>query len=146
MEQSVSRRQSGTPGHPRRDRLILLTVLLAVCTGLGFAYLNRNVHRVEARPGQVIEQTVTLKMQRPWRSKNFASEFGLPVVCQVMAAGGDDVSVRVLDTGHGLHHMWARLEITVHSHATPGRRTRLLDFSIDGEGDWPRPVLHVDVR
>jgi len=134
-------------GHPVRDRLILALVLAGVGGGVACAYARRNVHRVAVSPGAATSYRVILPMQRALHSRSFVKEMNLPVRCRVLGRNDDDrVQVSVMATGHGIHQMWAELSIHADGSASPGVRTRLLDFTIDGEGDWPRPTLLVQVR
>ena len=72
---------------------------------------------------------------------------GLPVRCRVITPGSSDqVSLTVTGTGHGLHKLWAELEILAYSDAKRGTRERRLEFTINGKGDWPQATVIIDVR
>ncbi|MCH8261341.1 MAG: hypothetical protein IIC46_14175, partial [Planctomycetes bacterium] len=111
-----------------------------------------NVYRVTIRPGEATTITVEVPMQRFGRAKSFAKELGLPVRCEVSrpssAPGNrsDGVRVSVLHTSHGLHKMRATLRVAATVGARRGRRTRIIEFTIDGEGDWPEATVVVKVR
>jgi len=134
-------------GHPVRDRLILALVLAGVGGGFAYAYARRHVHRVTIPPGGSVTYRIDLPMQRALHSKSFVNEMNLPVRCRVLGRNDDDrVHVSVAATGHGIHVMWADLSIHADGNASPGVRTRLLEFTINDVGDWPRPTLLVEVR
>lgn len=129
-----------------RDWCLLLVIVAGVCSVFGFVYSRRNVHRVSVQPGHTTRLKVELAMQKDWRSKSFVKETGLPVRCRVISPGvSDQISVTVTRTGHGLHQLWAELEILAYSDAKRGTRERRLDFTINGEGDWPQPTIVIDV-
>ncbi len=129
-----------------RDRLILWLVVLGVTAGFAYAYAQRNVHNIHLAPGQSMEYRVELAMQKTFASKNFVEEMGLPVICRLKGSNTSDrVSVSITDTGHGIHRMWAKLFIHASDGAEPGRRLRLLDFTIEGRNDWPQVMVYVHV-
>lgn len=129
-----------------RDWCMLLLILATVVSVFGFVYSRRNIHRVMVMPGRTVLLKVELAMQRDWMSKSFAGAIGLPVRCRVLTPGvSDQVSVSVLNTGHGLHMLWVELEILANSDAKRGTRERRLDFTINGQGDWPQPTLIIEV-
>lgn len=129
-----------------RDWCLLLVILAGVFSVFGFVYSRRNVHRVRVQPGHTTRLKVELAMQKDWRSKSFVKETGLPVRCRVISPGvSDQISVTVLSTGHGLHMLWAELEILAYSDAKRGTRERRLDFTINGKGDWPQATVIVEV-
>ena len=130
-----------------RDWCLLLAIV--ACLGLifGFVYSRRNVHRVRVQPGQSVRLKIELAMQKNWKSKSFVSDMGLPVRCRVLTPGNSDqVSLTVTGTGHGLHKLWAELEILAHSEAKPGTRERKLDFTINGQGGWPQATVIIEVH
>lgn len=135
-----------TAPHALRDRLILFVVLAGVVAAFGYAYSRRNVHHIHIAPGGSMEYRVDLAMQKAFHSKSFVEEMGLPVRCRVLGTGADDgMSVSVTATGHGIHRMWATLYVHALDDADPGTRIRLLDFTIDGDGGWPRATVYVHV-
>ena len=133
-------------------RIVVAAVVVLVLGGAGYAYTQRNVYRVSIGPGEATTIMVDVPMQRVGRAKSFAKELGLPVRCTIShpssAPGNksDGVRVSVLQTSHGLHKMWAKLRVSASSGAQPGKRTRHVEFTIDGEGDWPRATIVVKVR
>ena len=130
-----------------RDRLILWLVVLGITTGFVYAYSQRNVHHIHLSPGQSVEYRVNLPLQRAFHSKNYAQEMGLPVNCRIKGSNRrDQISVTARETGHGLNRMWAILSLHAAPNARPGRRLRLLDFSINGVSDWPRVQVYVHVK
>jgi len=129
-------------------KLAVATVILAIVSGAGFGYAQRNVHRVSIRPGEVTSITVEVPMQRFGRNKSFAKEANLPVDCDVSAHARDQQGVRVTvaRTGHGLHMLRATLRVAADPGAQPGRTKRSVSFTIDGEGGWPTATVVIDVK
>ena len=129
-------------------KLAVATVILAIVSGAGFGYSQRNVHRVSIRPGEVTSITVEVPMQRFGRNKSFAKEANLPVDCDVSArrSNGGGVRVSVTKTDHSLHLLRARLRVAADPGAQPGRTKRSVNFTIDGEGGWPTATVVVDVK
>ncbi len=129
-------------------RIVVAAVVVLVLGGVGYAYTQRNVYRVSIGPGEATTITIEVPMQRFGRSKSFAKELGLPVRCTISAPGSrsDGVRLSVLETSHGLHKMWAKLRVVAAVGARPGKRKRHVEFTIDGEGDWPRATVVVTVR
>ncbi len=83
---------------PRRTpvpKIAVATVILAIVSGAGFGYSQRNIHRVSIRPGEVMSITVEVPMQRFGRTKSFAKEANLPVDCNVSARRSNGGGVRV---------------------------------------------------
>lgn len=141
------RKASSSSPKPLRDRLILWVVVVGLTTGCAFAYARRNVHHIQLSPGQSIDYRVELTMQRTFHSKSYVKEMGLPVICRIKGSNTSDrISMSIKDTGHGLHRMWAMLSLHASGSARPGPRTRVLEFTINGEGDWPQVVIHIDVK
>ena len=130
------------------QRIVVAAVVVVVLGGVGYAYTQRNVYRVSIGPGKATSITIEVPMQRFGRSKSFAKELGLPVRCTISAPGSrsDGVRLSVLETSHGLHKMWAKLRVVAAVGARPGKRKRHVEFTIDGEGDWPRATVVVTVR
>lgn len=140
-------RQNQTRLRTLRDWCLLLMVVAGMCSVFGFVYSRRNVHQVSVLPGHTTRLKVELSMQKAWRSKSFVKETGLPVRCRVISPGvSDQISVSVTGTGHGLHMLWAELEILAYSEAKPGTRERKLNFTINGQGGWPQPTVIIDVH
>lgn len=139
-------------GLPIVQRIVVALVVVLVLGGAGYAYTQRNVYRVSIMPGQATSITIEVPMQRFGRSKSFAKALGLPVRCTISrpssAPGNrsDGVRVSVLQTSHGLHKMRAKLRVSASGDAPPGKRTRSIEFTIDGRGDWPRATIVVKVR
>ncbi len=136
----------------QRTRLVRWLVVLAVVAILAasavYLYSQRNVYRVALGPGEVAYLTVEVPMQRFGRPKSFAKQSGLPVRCTVSSPQGEaaGVHVSVVETGHKVHEMWAKLGIAADRSAPLGRRVRSIEFTIDEEGDWPRATILVDVE
>ena len=130
-----------------RDRLILWLVVLGITTGFAYAYSQRNVHHIHLSPGQTVEYRVNLPLQRTFHSKSYVQAMGLPVICLIKGSTPEDqTSVTVTDTGHGLQRMWARISLHAELNARPGKRLRLLDFTINGVSDWPQVQVYVHVK
>ena len=128
-------------------RIVVAAVVVLVLGGAGYAYTQRNVYRVSIGPGEATTITIEVPMQRFGRAKSFAKELGLPVRCTIsLPSSADGVRVSVLQTSHGLHKMRAKLRVSASSEAWPGKRTRSIEFTIDGEGDWPEATIVVKVR
>lgn len=132
------------------QRIVVAAVVVVVLGNAGYAYAQRNVYRVSIMPGQVTSITIEVPMQRFGRSKSFAKALGLPVRCTISTPApgnrSDGVRVSVLETSHGLHQMRAKLRVSASGGARPGKRTRHVEFRIDGQGDWPRATVVVKVR
>ncbi len=139
-------------GVPIVQRIVVTAVVVLLLGGAGYAYTQRNVYRVSIGPGEATTIMVEVPMQRFGRAKSFAKETGLPVRCEISrpssAPGNrsDGVRVSVLHTSHGLHKMRAKLRVSATAGARPGKRKRSIEFTIDGEGDWPRATMVVKVR
>ena len=134
-------------GVPIVQRIVVAAVVVLVLGGAGYAYAQRNVYRVSIRPGEATTITVEVPMQRFGRAKSFAKESGLPVRCKISRPREvDSVRVSVLHTSHGLHKLRAKLRVSASGEARQGKRTRHVEFTIDGEGDWPRATVVVKVR
>ncbi|MHC4081037.1 MAG: hypothetical protein ACYTAU_00295 [Planctomycetota bacterium] len=136
---------------PRRTtmvRLAVATSILAIVSGAGYGYSQRNVHRVSIRPGEATSITVEVPMQRFGRTKSFAKEANLPVDCDVSAPSRDQGGVRVTvaKTDHSIHILRARLRVAADPGAPTGRTKRSVDFTIDDEGGWPTAIVVVDVK
>ena len=146
----------------RRDRkffvqkLVLGSIVAALLGAAGYAYSQRHVHRVRVAPGTAAEVTIEIPMERFGGSKSFAKEIGLPVSCSIGIPDGDGgrsggsenrggVDVRVLETGHTIHVLRARLRVAAGDDARPGRRKRTVEMTIDGQGGWPTATLIIDV-
>jgi hypothetical protein len=132
------------------QRIVVAAVVVLVLGGAGYAYAQRNVYRVSIGPGEATSITIEVPMQRFGRSKSFAKELGLPVRCTISTPTpgnrSDGVRVSVLETSHGLHKLRAKLRVSASGDAQPGKRTRHVEFTIDGQGDWPRATVVVKVR
>jgi len=128
-------------------RLVTALVFAAVLAGSIYLFSQRHVYRLSVRPGGVGHVDVDVPMQRFGRSKSFAKELGLPVTCVVSQTTDDDPGVRisVVETGHSLHRLRARLRVEVGRNARPGPRRRSVDFTIDGQGGWPTATVIVRV-
>ncbi len=128
--------------------LVVLAVVAILAAGALYLYSQRNVYRVALGPGEVAYLTVEVPMQRFGRPKSFAKQSGLPVRCTVTSPEGaaPGVHISVVETGHKVHKMWATLRIAAAQSASCGRRSRSIEFTIDGEGDWPPATLDVDVK
>lgn len=136
--------QSG--GLPIVQRILVTAVVVLVLSGAGYANAQRNVYRVSIMPGQATSIVIEVPMQRFGRSKSFAKELGLPVRCTISRpSSADGVRVSVLQTSHGLHKMRAKLRVAATADARPGKRKRSIEFTIDGEGDWPQATMVVKV-
>ncbi len=134
-------------GKPIVQRIVVAAVVALVLSGVGYTYTQRNVYRVSIRPGQATTITIEVPMQRFGRAKSFAKETGLPVHWGVSRPSSPDgVRVSVLYTSHGLHKMRAKLRASASGDARPGKRKRHIEFTIDGEGDWPEATVVVKVR
>ena len=134
-------------GVPIVQRIVVAAVVVLVLGGVGYAYAQRNVYRVSIGPGEATTIMVEVPMQRFGRAKSFAKELGLPVRCKINRPGSaDGVRLSVLQTSHGLHKMRAKLRVSAAAGARPGKRTRSIEFTIDGEGDWPEATIVVKVR
>ncbi len=129
-------------------RLVALAVVAILAAGTVYLYSQRNVYRVALGPGEVTYLTVEVPMQRFGRAKSFAKQSGLPVRCTVSSPQGtaSGVHVSVVETGHKVHEMWAKLRIAAAQSASRGRRRRSIEFTIDGEGDWPPATIIVAVK
>ena len=136
------------PGGPSIvQRVVVAAIVVFLLGGAGYAYTQRNVYRVSIGPGEATSIMVEVPMQRVGRAKSFAKELGLPVRCKISRPSSTDgVRLSVLETSHGLHKMRAKLRVSASSGARPGKRTRHVEFTIDGEGDWPRATVVVKVR
>ncbi len=126
----------------------MLAVVAIVAAGAVYLYSGRNVYRVALGPGEMASLTVEVPMQRFGRPKSFAKQAGLPVRCTVTSPEGAaaGVHVSVVETGHKVHKMWAKLGIAADRGASLGRHVRSIEFTIDEEGDWPRPTIIVEVE
>ena len=129
-------------------RLVVLAVVAILAAGAVYLYSQRNVYRVALGPGEVAYLTVEVPMQRFGRPKSFAKQSGLPVRCTVSSPQGAaaGVHVSVVETGHKVHEMWAKLRIAADQSASRGRRRRSIEFTIDGKGDWPPATIIVAVK
>ncbi len=129
------------------QRIVVAAVVVLVFGGAGYAYTQRNVYRVSIRPGEATTVTIEVPMQRFGRAKSFAKETGLPVRCEISRPSElDGVRVSVLHTSHGLHKMRAKLRVSASGNARSGKRKRHVEFTIDGEGDWPKATVVVKVK
>ncbi len=129
------------------QRIVVAAVVVLVLGGAGYAYTQRNVYRVSIGPGEATTIMVEVPMQRVGRSKSFAKALGLPVRCTISRPREvDSVRVSVLHTSHGLHKLRAKLRVSASGDARPGKRKRSIEFTIDGEGDWPEATVVVKVR
>jgi hypothetical protein len=117
---------------------------------------REGVARVTVQPGQTAELTIETRMQRLLEHKSYAKQRGLPVGCWIRlpddvpeSAGShsalDPITISVVDTGHSLHTMWAKLEITAVDTTSPGVYQRIADFGIDGETGWPAVTMAITV-
>jgi hypothetical protein len=133
----------------RQAALKLIVVGALTCVmALGVRAITREeVFRVSVAPGTVTWVDVEVPMQRAGRPKSFVKEFGLPVRCSISAADDDgDVRLVVVETGHKVHRMWAKLRVEASSWASPGARTRFVEFTINGEGGWPTAKVVITVE
>ncbi len=132
---------------PIVQRIVVAAVVVLLLGGVGYAYAQRNVYRVSIGPGEATTITIEVPMQRFGRSKSFAKESNLLVRCSISCPReADGVRMSVLQTSHGLHKMRARLRVSATAGARPGKRKRSIEFTIDGQGDWPRATVVVKVR
>lgn len=133
-----------------RNRRLTVTLLVAVAVivAVGYLFSQRHVFKASVRPDETTYIDVEVPMQRLGRTKSFAKERGLPVTCTVSRAGRDEegVQVSVVETGHSVHRLRARLRIHAVHGVAPGRIRRSIEFAIDGHDGWPTATLVVDVR
>lgn len=136
----------------RRSRHLALKLILvgafACLMALGVRLVVReDLFRVSVAPGTVAWVDVEVPMRRGGRHESFAKEPGLRVRCSVSDPGGEDhVRLAVVETGHTVHRMRAKLRVEAASWASPGTRTRFVEFTIDGEGGWPVARVLIDVE
>ena len=128
--------------------VMAVIVILAFVVAVWILLRQEHVYHVEVERGGQAMVTVEARMQRTFEHKSFAKERGLPVVCQLtgMETQNGDVRLRVVDTGHRLHYMWAKIQVEASPEAQPCRRKWVGDFSIDGESGWPEVAIVVVVR
>ncbi|MHC4416592.1 MAG: hypothetical protein ACYS0G_15070 [Planctomycetota bacterium] len=128
-------------------RLGVVAIVAALASAAGYAYSQRNVHRVSLGRGETTQITVEIPMERLGGS-SFAKEFNLPVRCTITDPHQvtDGLYVSVIETGHKVQKMWAKLRIIAARDATPGRRRRVLTFTIDGEGGWPQATILINIE
>ncbi len=106
-----------TPAQSRQRRvlrrLVVLAVVAILVAGAVYLYGRRSGYRVALGPGEVAYLTVEVPMQRFGRPKSFAKQSGQPVRCTVTSPEGAAASVHVsvVETGHKVHKMWAKLGI-----------------------------------
>ena len=143
----VSDRRPIPTNSPLPRRIAIAIVMTAVLGGSIYLFRQRHVYRVSVGPGEVAYVDLDVPMQRFGRSKSFAKERGLPVVCTVSEPGDDDrgVGVSVVETGHTIHRLRARLRVQASRSASPGSRRRSIKFTIDGHGGWPTAAIVVTV-
>ncbi len=128
---------------PAVGMIFVLTVAVVVVVLLR----RERVYRVVVGPGQAVTLTVQARLQRALEHKSYAKRPGLPVTCRLVGTGASDgVATRVIETGHRLHYMWATIRISAAPDAAPGARKRTADFTIDGEGQWPKVTVVIKVR
>lgn len=127
--------------------VIVIAIAIVAAVVLAMALREDRVYRVTVQPGQKITLDIETRMQRTFEHKRYAKERGLPVRCEVQPAkaASQDVTVRVVETGHRVHIMWATLEIAVKPDAKSGIHKRIADFTIDDQGNWPRVTILVRV-
>ena len=128
-------------------RIAVALLIAVVLAGSIYLFSQRHVYRVSIRPGEAAYVELEVPMQRFARSKSFAKERGLPVACTVSGSGDDDSGLRVsvVDTGHTVQRLQARLRVEVERGASPGTSRRSIDFTIDGQGGWPTATVVVTV-
>jgi len=143
---STSHPRATSVRSPRFRRIVIAVVAAALVVGMVYLFSQRHVYRVSVRPGEPVYVDVGVLMQRFGRSRSFAKERGLPVVCTVSGGGADGVRVSVVETGHSIQRLRARLRVEARRGAPTGRSRRAIDFTIDGQGDWPAAALVVTVR
>jgi hypothetical protein len=144
-DMSTSAPRATSVRSPRFRRVVIAGVVAALVGGMVYLYSQRHVYRISVRPGEPAYVDVDVLMQRVGRSRSFAKERGLPVVCTV-SGGADGVRISVIETGHSLQRLRARLRVEARRETPPGRIRRAIDFTIDGQGDWPAAALVVTVR
>lgn len=128
-------------------RLIGPVVIFIIITGAVYAYSQRNVYHTVIVPGESVSLTIEVLMQRFGRSKNFAKEEDLAVSCNIShPVTSDGVQVVVIKTEHTVHKMRALLRISASSNAPAGKRKRQAEFELEGEGNWPRATIVVNVQ
>lgn len=125
----------------------VLFLIIALGAVTGFYLWQRNTHHVAVGPGEMVECKIEVAMQRLGEHKFYAKDVQLPVACTLVPATepDDGVVALVTETGHGVHLMWANLQIAAAPNATPGTRKRRFEFTIDGHDDWPRATVVVQV-
>ena len=123
-------------------------VFLAIAVVMWILVRQEYVYHVTLEAGHRATAMIETRMQRTFEHKSFAKERGLPVVCSLTAQGAQksDVKFRVVDTGHRLHWMWAKVHVEAAPEAEPGRHKWVADFTIDGESGWPQATLVVEVH
>ena len=121
---------------------------LAVVVVVWALLRQEDVYHVTVSPGGSVTTILEGRMQRAFEHKSFAKDRGLPVVCQLTRSdgGGERVTARVVDTGHRLHIMWAKIQVHADSDARPGASKWVADFTIDGKSGWPKVTMVVSVR
>ncbi len=138
-----------TLGKKKRLRRWLLagSAVAVLVGGVVWVYQCRFTYYVTVRPGETVSIMVEVPMQRLLEHKNWAQDRGLPVRCVIRDDNRvDAVSISVLETGHQVHTMWARVRVSASDTAETGWRKRWsVDFAIAGQGGWPKAkiVAHV---
>lgn len=86
-------------------------------------------------------------MQRWHEHKNFASQRGLPVSCRIDGGNaGDGLSIRVEQTGHKVHMLWAKLRIRAdRGAAVDSTHHRRASFTIADQSGWPEPRIRIHI-
>ena len=140
---------SSTPGKKNRLRrkLRAVAVVVALVGGVVWAYQRRFTYHVTVRPGEAVTIVIEIPMQRLMEHKSWAQDRGLPVRCVIRDYDeGDPITISVLETGHQVHIMWARVRVSASDTAEPGEYKRWpISFMIADQGGWPeaRVVAHV---
>ena len=144
--------EKGMGASPGERNLLVQKILLAVFVlgglgGLTWLYGQRHTFTVSVTPGAVASLRVEVPMQHRGGHKSFAKQLNLPVRCTITAASDQSGGVRVsvVETGHGVHKMWALLRVTADPGAAPDRRKQSCAFTIDGQGGWPSATVVVKV-
>ncbi len=122
----------------RWGRVIALVVVVGVVLLSGYAYAQRHVTRVDVRAGESAVVQIEIPMQRFARRKSYAKERGLPVRVEVIGGDEGDVRFTVIKTWHAVHKMRATVRVEAADSARAGRHAATFDFTIDGEGGWPK--------
>lgn len=143
---SVMTDDKSRPNKPVKIAIAFLVVILAVVI-LVVVVRKARAYRVSVEPGEQVVLTIQTPMQRPLEHKSYAKQPGLPVTCRLIPKSGNatGVSVKVINTGHRIHFISAEVQVTASPDASPGVNNYEAEFTIDGQGGWPRANLVVTV-